>query len=91
MLSAEALKERMWGRFPALRTALENEKVPDHYYGFTSVSDNMFESLQRAAELAVPVKEFAQKVKAGATSVGSERMHHDLELLVRFLEHQRSF
>ena len=91
MLSAEALKERMWGPFPALRVALENEDVPDRYYGFTSVSDNMFDALQRAAVLAVLIKEFAPKIKADATSVGAERMHHDLALLMRFLEHQRSF
>ncbi len=90
MLSAEALKERLWGPFPVLRTVLESERVPDRYYGFTSVSDNMFDALQRAATLAVLVKEFAPKIKDLGDSVEKENLHRDLEMLKRFLEHERS-
>jgi hypothetical protein len=91
MLSLEALNERMWGPFPTLRLALEAESVPDRYYGFTSVSDNMFDALQRAATLAVLVKEFEPKIKALTALAGKETVKRDLERLTRILEQKRSF
>jgi len=44
MLTEEVSRERKWGQFPVLRKALEGKRVPDSYYGPTSVSDNMFEA-----------------------------------------------
>jgi hypothetical protein len=51
----------------------------------------VFDALQRAAMLAVLIKEFGPKIKAVAASAGPERTHHDLALLTQLLEHQRSF
>src|SRR4051812_7048233 len=88
MLSAQALEERMWAPFPVLRQALQGEKVPDLYYGFTSVSDNMFDRIQRAATLVVLIKEFRPKITEIGRLVGKEKMLQDLQLLQRIFEHE---
>ena len=47
MLTEEGSRERMWGKYPSLRKALENKRIPDSYYGPTSISDNMFDAMVR--------------------------------------------
>ena len=86
MLSEEAYRERMWGRFPALRKALEGRRVPDRYYGFTSVSDNIFDALRRLVEIAILAREYESVVRGTVQSVGPEAMHRDLDRLRGELE-----
>ena len=81
MLTREALRERQWGRFPALRQALEERNVPDEYYGLTSVSDSMFDRVRRSAEIAVLLRAHQTVVVATARSTGREMMCHDLTKL----------
>ncbi len=50
----------------------------------------MFEALQRAATLAVLVREFGPKIAEVANLVGKQEMHRDLQILLRFFEHERS-
>ncbi len=69
-LTLEAYKERQWGSFPALRRALEDKKVPDHYYGFTSISDNLFDALGRLIEIGVLTSEFTHDIKEMAKTTG---------------------
>lgn len=38
MLTEEGSRERMWGKYPSLRKALENKRIPDSYYGPTSMT-----------------------------------------------------
>jgi hypothetical protein len=47
----------MWGSFPALRVILEEKRVPDHYYGPSSVSDNIFGQLSRLLQLIILIRE----------------------------------
>lgn len=56
-LTAKGEAERMWGEFPALRVILETKNVPYHYYGPSTASDNMFDSLRRIAEMSILIKE----------------------------------
>ena len=49
-LTEKAYQERKWGSFPALRQALEDKQIPSNYFGPTSVSDNMFEAMNRLIE-----------------------------------------
>ena len=86
MLSPEGLRERRWGRFPALRKALEDKRIPDQHYGFTSVSDNMFDALQRLLETAVLAGEHQDDILAAARVVGPEQMFGDLQRLIQDLE-----
>jgi len=67
MLTEEGYKTRFWGSFSALRRVLEEKKVPDHYYGPTSVSDNMFAAMSRHLELAILVREHAADLVKAAT------------------------
>ena len=71
--------------------ALGNEQIPDRYYGLTSVSDNMFDALQRAATLVVLVREFGSNIEGTASVVGKENISKELWLMEHFFEHQRSF
>ena len=57
MLTDKALAERMWGPFPALRIILESKRVPDRYFGPTSVSDNVFDKMERLLIMAILVRE----------------------------------
>lgn len=57
MLTESALRERKWGSFPALRQVLEGAPASDRHYGFTSVSDNVFEEQQRLVAIANQAEE----------------------------------
>jgi len=91
MLTEEALRERMWGKFPALRQALEDKRVPDRYYGPTSVSDNLFAALHRSLEIAILAREHEVAVRETAEAVGREPMYHDLDRLYWELQAASSF
>jgi hypothetical protein len=66
MLTDHAIYERKWGRYPSLGRLLVAHQVPDHYYGWSSVSDNVFDWLDRVAKTAVVTKEHAAILR-GAT------------------------
>jgi hypothetical protein len=85
MISADALNERMWGPFPALRELLESKQIPDQYYGLTSVSDNPFERVQRALKLAILIRHFGAEV-VNATN-DRAALRKDLERLADLLRH----
>lgn len=85
MLTSEALQERKWGEFPELRKALQANRVPDGYYGPTSVSDNIFSQLERLAEVAIIVKEFRTVVDQAATPQNLRRLTADLHRLEQAL------
>ena len=52
MLTESASRERKWGSFPALRQVLEVTPSSTRHIGLTSVSDNVFEQLQRLVDIA---------------------------------------
>lgn len=61
MLTEEGSRERMWGKCPSLRKALENKRIPDSYYGPTSISD-MFDAMVRFVTIAILVREYPQDI-----------------------------
>ena len=52
-LTEEAYRDRMWGFIPVLRQVLEDKKIPDHYYGFTSADDNIIDRIDRLMHITV--------------------------------------
>jgi hypothetical protein len=90
-LTPEAYRERKWGHYPALRQALENKKIPSHYYGFTSASDNMFESMGRLIQISVLAVEYKDHIRETSQSVGREDMYRDLQSLEEQLEDAARF
>lgn len=58
MLTKQELDKRIWGRYPTMRVLLQNKKIPDKYYGATSVSNNLFNESNRLLELLLLTKEF---------------------------------
>ena len=91
MLTAEASRERKWGQYPTLRKALEDNRIPDRYYGPTSVSDNMVTELHRLVEIALLAREYESIIKATAHVIGPEAMSRDLERLHHELTNTASF
>jgi hypothetical protein len=81
MLSDEGLRERRWGMFPTLRLALENRSLPDGYYGWTSISDNVFKRLPRVVEVGLLALESKDHIREVASKVGWDEMHRDLDTL----------
>jgi hypothetical protein len=86
MLTSEALRERKWARFPALRQALEDRTLSQEYFGWGSVSDNVFETLPRTLEVGMLARDCRESLCEAAHRTGWHAMHHDLELLVGELE-----
>jgi hypothetical protein len=84
MLTNEALHERKWERYPSLGKLFGEHPVPSHYYGFSSVSDNVFSQLNRLAEVAVTIREHADSIQAVTDSELVARLPEDLE----HLEHE---
>lgn len=88
-LTIEAYNERKWSRYPSLRNVLEDRKIPDHYYGPTSVSDNIFERLSRLHQLAVLVCEHKDQLIDKSESCKLKEMMEDLNLVKQDLESAR--
>jgi len=86
MLTEEAYRERKWGRFPALRQALEDKALSQEYLGWTSVSDNIFEALPRVLQIGMPARDSSESLCGAAHRAGWHAMHRDLELLAGELE-----
>ena len=88
MLTEKAMRERMWGQFPALRMILEPKRVPDQYYGPTTVSDNVFDRVQRLLTMAILVHENRRELLQSLKSEFSSREADErLMMLRRDLEH----
>jgi len=82
----EAARVREWGPFPTLRKALENKKIPDKYFGIASVSDNMFEYLDRLVHIVVLALEYQSSIHEVAQAEGKYEMCRDLGFLIEQLE-----
>lgn len=67
MLTEEDSRERMWGEYPSLTKALENRRIPDSYYGPTSISDNMFDAMVRSVTIAILVSEYPRDIMINLT------------------------
>ena len=90
MLTEEALQERLWGKYPSLRKHLQKKKIPNYYYGFSSVSDNIFNRISRLLEVTILVKEFLN-IKEKMSNSNREGIVNDLERLLYELEDLRQF
>jgi hypothetical protein len=86
MSTSEALRERKWGRFPALRQALEGRTLSPEYFGWSSVSDNVFEAVPRTLEIGMLARDSSECLCGAALHTGWHAMHRDLEGLVNELE-----
>ncbi|MBN2320367.1 MAG: hypothetical protein JXR49_14895 [Acidobacteria bacterium] len=91
MLIEKARRERKWGRFPILRDALEQKKIPDSYYGPTTVSDNVFNALERLIEITFLASENEDSIIETANSKGLIDMDRDLKTLIKELNYATSF
>jgi hypothetical protein len=65
MLTKAAMHERMWGQYPALGELLGAKQVPNDYFGFSSVSDNVFDSVRRLMEISILIRENSDEIGAG--------------------------
>lgn len=100
-LTREAEQDRMWEPFPALRKVLEDKRVPNRFYGPSSISDNIFEQFRRLLEIEILVSEHASIIRDAANEdsvSGHEsdrerkyQMHKDLHLLQDFLREASTF
>ena len=86
MLSIEGLRERMWGRFPGLRKALEGKPEPSKLFPLRSTDDTVFEAVQRLVKIATLACEWEEEVLATAQSIGPEIIDKDLDLLQQELD-----
>lgn len=88
MLTESALRKRKWGPFPALRQVLETAPPSTRHYGFTSVSDNVFDQLQRLVDIASRAEEQKDALLAAVRKRPELRsqMIDDLRRLRRELE-----
>src|SRR5208283_2454858 len=78
MLSHEAIRERTWGPFPALRKVLEDKQLSGEYFGWTSVSDNVFDRLERTLKIGILARDNGESVKEVANQAGWDAMHRDI-------------
>jgi hypothetical protein len=62
MLTEKAAQDRKWAGFPTLRLLLETKRIPDLYFGATSVSDNIFNKLNRLIEINILVEENRKEI-----------------------------
>jgi hypothetical protein len=63
VLTEKARYERMWGWIPTLGTLLAGKRMPDRYFGYSSVSDNTFDSLTRLMKISILIHENFEDIK----------------------------
>ena len=82
MLTEAGYSERCWGKYPALRKALESDGTPyggsRFSYGYSSVSDTMFEEIQRMVGIVNLVNERRQVLLDLAQTEGPDVVYQDL-------------
>lgn len=69
------------GAFSGLRKALEDKRMPSHYYGPISCLDDIFLRLSRLHEIVIVLHAYQHDVRETARSVGGDAMYRDLERL----------
>ena len=90
-LTPEAMQERKWGQFPVLRQVIQDERIPDHYYGLTPMSENIFNRIKDTTEIAILVKEYKQNITAQAQYMDREKIRNDLSKLEDILKNMYRF
>ncbi len=78
MLTEEAIRERKWGPYPTLRQVLENKKLPSNFYGLTSVSDTMFDRIDRLIKIAILIDNYKANIKNAVPTLGRDELSKDL-------------
>lgn len=63
-LTDEAYQERKWQGLNRLRSALADEKLDDRYYGWSSVSSNVFERMHNLLEIGLLVSDNFERLPA---------------------------
>jgi len=88
VLTPKAEHERTWGWIPALGKLLGEQRVPDHYFGPTSVSDNEFKKVQRLMKIYILICENRCEIaKAmGGKEFAKRELHSDLKKVADALE-----
>ena len=85
MLSEWGRRERQWGRFPALRTVLENKpRIPNN--SFISTDETFGEEVSRLLETAQLAQLYRTQIKACADLADRSQFREDLWQLQRQLE-----
>lgn len=56
-LTEQALYERTWGEFPELAKILDRKQLGPEWTGYTSVSDNVFDRVERLLKLFALIQE----------------------------------
>lgn len=78
MLTSEALADRKWGPFPALRALLQEGRPADRHYGSLSISDNVFQWMQRTLEIAILTRESEGLLNPSTVDGGPGALRADL-------------
>lgn len=81
MLTEEALRERKWAAYPALRKVLEGKNLPAGFYGLTSIHDTLPAEMDRLLEIAALVQAYQNQIQDSAREVGTEAIFEDLRSL----------
>jgi hypothetical protein len=71
-------QDRKWEWLPALSKVLASKRVPEHYYGPSSVSDNMFGQVVRLMELTILLRENQSEMVEGLDGKPQEGVLKDL-------------
>jgi hypothetical protein len=90
MLTAEAYADRKWGRYAALRRLLETRRLPDSFFGPTSVSDNLFDWFHRTLEVSLLACECESEIQNAAETLGPTEIIEDLRRVRDDLHAMRS-
>lgn len=56
------MHERMWGWIPTLGKMLSGKRIPDHYFGPSSVSDNAFDRITRIMKISILIQESSDEI-----------------------------
>ena len=84
-LTKEALYERTWGEFPELAKILYVKRPGPEWTGYTSVSDNIFDSFGRLLHMFALIEENENEIHEALLRLGYP-LHQELNEVSRRLQ-----
>lgn len=86
-LTEQGYIDRMWGNLPTLGRLVGGKRPKDHWYGPSTASDNVFESMSRLMEVYAVVVDSRKELTSTNNESEEKNFVKDLENLASMLRH----
>ena len=84
-LSEQGYFDRKWGRLPTLGRLVGGKQPKDHWYGYSSAADNVFDAMSRLMEIYAVIVDGKGELAKTADERSAREVSEDLSHLASML------